>query len=84
MQNRLMTKVAQAGVSMNDLDALPYADVAEDREERKDGREGRLAVHNQKGDVVDLEAICEVADTLSIIVGMCDYNDLVAAVDELA
>lgn len=79
-----MTKVAQAGVSMDDLDALPDADVAEDGEEREDGREGRLAVHNQEGDVVDLEAICEVADTLSVIVGMCDYNDLVAAIDKLA
>lgn len=34
--------------------------------------------------MVDLDAVCEVADALAIVVGMGDYDDLVATVYELA
>lgn len=79
-----MAEVAQAGVAVDNLDALADADVAEDGEEREDGGEGSGAVHDEEGHVVDLEAVGEVADAFAVVVRMGDDDDLVAAVDELA
>lgn len=84
VEDSLVAEVAQTRVAVHDLDALADADVAEQREEGEDGREGGLAVHDEEGDVVDLEAVGEVADALAIVVGVGDNDDLVAAVDELA
>ncbi len=56
----------------------------EDGEEGEDGGEGGLAVDDEEGDVVDLEAVGEVADAFAIVMGVGDDDDLVAAVYELA
>lgn len=84
VQDGLVAEVAQAGVAVDDLDALADADVAEEREEGEDGREGGLAVDDEEGHVVDLEAVGQVAHALAVVVGVRDDDDLVAAVDELA
>lgn len=34
--------------------------------------------------MIDLEAVVEIADSLAVIVGVCDDDDLVASVDEFA
>jgi hypothetical protein len=84
MQVGLVTHAAQAAVAVDNLDALANEDVAHDGEPGEDGGEGGVTVDDEEGDVVDLEAVHEVADALAVIVGVGDDNDLVAAVYELA
>ena len=62
--------------------ALADHDVAKDWEEREDGWKRGLSVDDQKRDVVDLEAICEVSHTSPTSVGMSDNNHLVATINE--
>jgi hypothetical protein len=82
MQNRLKTETAQTGVAVHDLNLLPDDNVAENREKGKHGREGRLPVDDEEGDMVDFESIGEVADSGAAFVGMSDDDDFMAAVDE--
>ena len=67
---------------MHDLDPFAEHDGAEDGEEAEDGGEGGFAVDDEEGHVVDFETIGEVADACAALVGVCDYDDFVAAVDE--
>lgn len=64
------------------LDPLTYDDIAEDGEEREDGRKGRLAVDDKEGYVVDFEAIGKVAYTCATSVRMCDDSHLMSSIDE--
>lgn len=85
MQDSLITKTAQASMPVHNLNLLTDANIAKYGKERKDGRKGGLAVDDEKGDVVDLEAVGEVAHALpAVVVGVCDDDDLVPAVDQLA
>lgn len=84
MENGLVTQVAQAAMAVDNLDALADDNVPKDGEEGEDGGEGGVAVDDEEGDVVDFEAVGEVADALAIVVGVGYDDDLVAAVDKLA
>jgi hypothetical protein len=81
MQNALMTHGTQTPMSMHNLNPLPDANIPKHRKTRKHGGKGGLAVDDEEGDVVDLEAVCEVADAFAVVVGV-GYDDyFVAAVD---
>lgn len=69
---------------MHDFDALSNADVSECRKEGKYGRKCCLAVDYEERNVVDFQAICEVADAFAVTIGMGDDDDFVTAVYELA
>jgi hypothetical protein len=69
-------------MAVNDVDVFSNDDIAEDREEREDGRECRFAVDDEEGDVVDLEAVREVANSSSSFVCMGNHNHFVTSVDE--
>ena len=69
-------------MSMYNPNALAYDNVAEDGEEGEDGGKGCFAVDDPEGDVVDFEAVGQVAYAFTAGVGVCDDNDFVAAVDE--
>jgi hypothetical protein len=69
-------------MSMHDFNLLPKKNIPKDREEGEYGGERRLAVYHKKGDVVDLQAVGEVANTRPSIVGMRNDYDFVASVDE--
>lgn len=84
MQDALVAQTAEAAMAVDNLDTLPNADVAQNGKEGEDGGERGVTVDDEKGHVVDLEAVCEVADALAVVVGVRDDDDLVAAVDELA
>lgn len=84
MHNRLMTQTTETGMAMNNLDPLTDTDVSEDGEKGEDGWESSVAVDDPKGDVVDLDAVGEVADAFAVVVGVCDDDDFVTAVDEFA
>lgn len=70
-------------MTVDNVDALAEHDVTEDGEEGEDGREGGRAEDDEEGNVVDLEAVGEVADSGAAFVGVGDDDDFVAPVHEL-
>ncbi len=70
-------------MTVHDLDLLSKDNVSENREKRKDSREGRFSVYNQEWDMIDLETIGKIPHTCSALVGVCNDHNLVAAIDEL-
>lgn len=66
------------------MDLLPDEDLPQDREGAEDGREGSGAIDYPVGQMVDLQAVRQVADPRPAgrIVGMGDDDYSVAAVDE--
>jgi hypothetical protein len=82
MQYGLMAQGTKTGMAVHNLNLLADADVAKDGEEGEDGREGGFAVDDPEGDVVDLEAVCEVPHTGATGIGVCDDDHLVATIDE--
>ena len=78
-----MAEAAEAGMAMNYFNLLPDYDVPKYWKEGKDRWHRRLSVDDEKRYMVDFEAIGKVVDSCTAFVGMSDYNDLVAAVDEL-
>ena len=69
-------------MAMYNLDLLADYNVAEHGEKGEYRGHGRLAVDHEEGDVVDLEAIGEVAHAGAALVSMSDDYDLVTAVYE--
>jgi len=84
MQDGLMAQAAKTSMPMDNLDAFADGDVSEDGKEGEDGWEGRLAVDDEEGDIVDLEAVGQVAYARTASIGVCYDNDLVSTVDEFA
>jgi hypothetical protein len=78
-----MAKAAQTGMTMHDLNLLSNHNIPENREEGEHGWEGGRAVDDEEGDVVDFEAVGEVADSSAPFVLVCYDDDFVAPVDEL-
>lgn len=77
-----MTEAAQTSMTMHDLDFLPEYDVSKNGKEGEDSRHGRLAVHDEKRDVVDFEAICEIADACPALVCVGNNDNLVASINQ--
>ncbi|OKO97841.1 hypothetical protein PENSUB_9767 [Penicillium subrubescens] len=82
VEDGFSTEATETGMTVDNLNLLPNDNVAEYGKERKDGREGGFPVDNEERDVVDFQAIGEVADSCSTFVRMRDYDDFVSAVDE--
>jgi hypothetical protein len=78
-----MTHATQTCMTVHDLDLLSKDNVSENREKRKDSREGRFSVYNQEWDMIDLETIGKIPHACSAFVGVCNYYNLMAAIDEL-
>ena len=78
-----MAEAAEAGMAMNYFNLLPDYDVPKYWKEGKDCWHRRLSVDDEKRYMVDFEAIGKVVDSCTAFVGMSDYDDLLAAVDEL-
>ena len=77
-----MAETAQTRVAMHNLNLLAYNDISENGEEREDGWKAGGAIHDQKRDMVDLEAIREVPYAGSSFVGVGNDNNFVSPVDE--
>lgn len=69
-------------MSVDNVDLLADHDVSEDGEEGEDGGEGCFSVDDEEGDIVDFEAVGEVADASAVAVLVGDDDDFVPAVDE--
>jgi hypothetical protein len=83
MQYCFMAEATKTSMTMNYFNPLPKYDVPKYWEEGEDRWHRRLSVDDEKRYMVDLEAIGEVVHSCTAFVGMSDYDDLVAAVDEL-
>jgi hypothetical protein len=83
MQDGLMTEAAEAGMAMHNLNFFSYYYISEHRKEREDSRHRRLAVDDQKWNVVDLEAIGKVVHSGAALICMSNNNDLVAPINKL-
>lgn len=84
MQNSLMAQTTQTRMSMHNLNLFPQHNVPKDREEAKHCWKGRGSIDDQKWDMIDLDAVCEVADAGSSFVCVCDDYDFVPAVYEFS
>lgn len=82
VEDSLTTEATETGMAVDNLNLLSNHDIAENREEGKDGREGRFSVDHEEGDVVDLEAIGEVPNTRAALVCVCDDDHFMSSVDQ--
>jgi hypothetical protein len=82
MEDGFVAEAAQALMAMDDLDLFADDDIAEDGEEGEDGGHGRLAVDDEKGDMVDFEAVGEISHACPSFVGVGHNDHLVAAIDQ--
>ena len=69
-------------MTMNNLNLFANDDIAEYGEEREERRHRGLAVDDEEGDMVDFEAVGEVAYAGAAFIGVGYDDDFVAAVDE--
>ena len=70
-------------MAMYNLDLLSNDDIAEDWEEGEHGWKGRCAVDDEKGDMVDFEAVREIPHSRAPVVGVRYNDDFVSSIDEL-
>lgn len=77
-----MTKARETSVTMNYLYLLPDDDVSEDWKEGEDRWHGGLSIDDHEWNIVNLETICQVANTGAITIGMSDDDNFVATIDE--
>lgn len=69
-------------MSVDDIDILSNDDIPEYREERKYCWKRRLSIDDEEWDIIDLEAIGEVAHAMAGLVRMCYDYYLVATIPE--
>lgn len=67
---------------VDDLDSLPNHDVPKDGKEGEDGGEGGLAIDDEEGDMVDLQAIGEIAHAGSPFICVGNDDDFVTTIDK--
>lgn len=70
-------------MAVNHINLLSYDNVAKDWEEGEDGWKRRCSVDDQEWDMVDFEAVGEVANAGTSFVCMGNDYDFVTAIDEL-
>lgn len=78
-----MAETAEAGVPMHYFDIFPDYNIPKHWKEREDRRHCRLPINDEKGDMVYFESIRKIMNSCTTLVGMGDYNHLVASIDEL-
>lgn len=59
---------------VNNLDTLSNDDVPENRKEREDCRHRSFSVYCEKGHIVHLEAVREIANTNSVMIAVSSVS----------
>ena len=80
MEDGLVAQAAETGMSVDYLYTFANDDIPKNGEKREDGRESRLSVDDEKGNIIDFQAICEVAYTSPAFVGVRYNDDFVSAI----
>lgn len=83
MKNSFMAKIAQAPMTMHNLNLFSDYDVSKNGEKRKHRWHRCFSIDNKKWNMVDFETIRQIANALPAFVGMSDDNDFVPAINEL-
>ena len=81
MQYGLMAQTTETSMAVYYADIFANDDVSEYGEEGEDGRKGGFAVNDPEGNVVDFQAVGQVANASPTSVGVCYDDYFVAAVD---
>ena len=68
---------------MYNFDLLPNDDVSEDWEEGEHRWERRGSIYDQERYMIDFETICEISNSSSPFVSVCNYNYFMPSVYEL-
>lgn len=89
VENAFMAEITQTAMAVYDLNVLPDEDLPQNRKGAEHRRKGRAAIDDPVRQMIDLEAICQVANACAAgirvagwTVGVRDDYDMVAAVDE--
>lgn len=82
MEDCLMAQTAETSMAVYNLDAFAYHNVSKYWEEGEDSGKGSLAVDDEEGYVVHLEAVRQIAHTCPAGVCVCDNYDFVTTIDE--
>lgn len=82
MQDCLMTEATQALMPMNNLDLLSNDNVPEDGEEREHCWHGCLPINDQKGYMVDFQAVRQIPNASAALVSMSDDDYFMPPVDQ--
>ena len=51
------------------------------RKEGEDGREGSRSIYDGEWDMIDLDAVGQVTNTLPVVVSMGDHDDFMSSID---
>ena len=78
-----MTKTTQTSMAMNNLDLLPYNNIAEYRKEGEHGWHCGFSIDDKEWDMIDFESICKVPNTSPACVGMGDDDHFVPTINQL-
>ena len=81
VQNGFVAEATKTGMPMHNLNLFSQDDVAENWEERENGGECRFTVDDKERDVIDFETVGQIAYSCTTFIGMCDDDDLMAAID---
>ena len=82
VEDGFMAETAEACMTMHDLDALSDYDIAENRKKGEHSGHGGLSVDDQKGNMIHLEAICQVPNARPAFIRVRYDDDLVASINE--
>lgn len=83
MQNSFMAQAAQACVTVHNFNFFSDHDISKDWKKGEDSRKSGFSVNDEERHMIHFEPIGQITDTRSTLVGMCDDDDLMAAIDEL-
>lgn len=82
MKYSFMTQATQTSMTMHNSDLLSNNDVAKDREEGENSREGRLSVNDEEWDMIHLQSVGKVSNTATALVCMRNDDYLMTPVNE--
>jgi len=79
-----MAQVRETSMTVYNLDLLADEDLAEDRERAEDSWEGGATIYDPVREMVDFEAVGEIADSSArrVVVGVSYDDYAVATIDE--
>ena len=81
MQYGFVAQATETSMAVYDADVFADDDITKDWKEGEDGREGSFAVYDPERNVVDFQAVGQVANASPASVGVCYDDYFVAAVD---
>ena len=67
---------------VDNINLFANDNIAKDGKEREDGRKCSFSVYDKEGDMIYFEAVGQISDTGTACIGVSNYDNFVAAVDQ--